>query len=108
MNPEESRELRNWVKLLKDGQNAKKIENFTITLNNLQHAFSGLNYEMKEFNKNSKKSNKFLSKIAILQESIEKQTKTANRFTWVVVVLMALQVAIVTFPYVTKYWLHWI
>ena len=104
---EMSRELRNWAKIFQNAQNINRMQDFTVALNNLRQALSGLNPEMKMFNENITKSNEFLGRIAKLQESMEEQTKSANRFTWVVVGLGVLQVAIAAFPYVAKYWLHW-
>jgi len=104
---ETSREIRGWVKMFQNAQDVKKMQDFTIALNNLHQAFSGLNPEMKMFNENITKSNEFLCRIAKLQESMEEQTRAANRFTWVVVGLGVLQVAIAVFPYAAKYWIHW-
>jgi len=63
--------------------------------------------EMKMFNENIMKSNELLDRIAKLQENMEEQTRSANRFTWVVVGLGVLQVVIAVFPYVARNWLHW-
>ncbi|MGB8217321.1 MAG: hypothetical protein WCE94_08470 [Candidatus Methanoperedens sp.] len=100
-------DLLDVVDIIQNAQNIKNIQELTATLNNLRQALSGLNPEMKMFNENITKSNEFLGRIAKLQESMEEQTRSANRFTWVVVGLGALQVAIAAFPYVAKYWLHW-
>ncbi len=94
-----SRETRGWIKIFQNAQSKKKLDDFKVTLNNLQGAFSGLNSEMKMFNDNITKSNEFLSQIANLQKSMEKQTKSANRFTWVVVGLAVLQVIIAIVAY---------
>lgn len=93
------------VEILQNAQSIKNLQELTSTLNNLHQAFSGLNPEMKMFNENITKSNEFLGRIAKLQESMEEQTRSANRFTWVVVGLGVLQVAIAALPYVAN-WLH--
>lgn len=96
------RELRLWGKMFQNAQDVKKMQEFTAALYNLRQAFSALNPEMKMFNENITKSNEFLGKIAELQESMEKQTRSANRFTWVVIGLAVLQVIIAILPYVVK------
>ncbi len=96
------RELRLWAKMFKDVEDVKKMQEFTAALYNLRQAFSALNPEMKMFNENITKSNEFLGRIAKLQESMEAQTRSANRFTLVVVALAVLQVVIAILPYVTK------
>lgn len=100
---EMSRELRGWAKIFQNAQDVKKMQDFTAALYNLRQAFSALNPEMKMFNENITKSNEFLGRIAKLQESMEGQTRSANRFTWVVVGLGVLQVAIAILPYVIKH-----
>jgi len=89
-----SRELRGWLKLIQNAEGAKKVEAFTSTLSGLTSALSSVNREMKEFNQNTSKSNKFLGKIARLQESMESQTRAANRVAWLVVGLAVLQVVL--------------
>ncbi len=96
------RELRLWAKVFQNAQDVKKMQDFTAGLYNLRQAFSALNPEMKMFNENITKSNEFLGRIAKLQESMEAQTRSANRFTWVVVGLAALQVIMAILDYVKK------
>ncbi len=98
-------QIMDLVEILQNAQSIKNLQELTSTLNNLHQAFSGLNPEMKMFNENITKSNEFLGRIAKLQESMEEQTRSANRFTWVVVGLGVLQVAIAALPYVAN-WLH--
>ena len=95
-------EVMDLVEILQNAQSIKNLQELTSTLNNLHQALSGLNPEMKMFNENITKSNEFLGRIAKLQESMEEQTRSSNRFTWVVVGLGVLQVAIAAFPYVVK------
>lgn len=95
-----SRELRGWIKLSQNSENVKKIEAFTSSLDHLSVSFSKLNAEMQAFNENATKSNKFLAKIARLQESMEAQTRAANRVTLLVIGLAILQVVIAAFQYV--------
>lgn len=96
------REFRLWAKMLKNKEDIKKMEEFTGTLYNLRQAFSALNPEMKMFNENINKSNEFLGRIAKIQESMEAQTRSANRFTVVVVALAVIQVILAALPYVIK------
>ncbi len=49
---ETSREIRNWIKIFQNAQNVNKMQDFTVALNNLRQALSGLNPEMKMFNEN--------------------------------------------------------
>jgi FtsH-binding integral membrane protein len=94
-----SSEVRSWKKLQLRAEDIKKAENYTLTLNRMHQALASLNSEMREFNQNITQSNTFLRQIADLQKSMEKQTKTAKLFTWVVVALAALQVIIAVIPY---------
>ncbi len=96
------REVRLWAKMFKSAQDIQKMQEFTAALYNLRQAFSALNPEMKLFNENITKSNEFLGRIAKLQESMEAQTRSANRFTVVVVGLGVLQVVIAILQYVAK------
>lgn len=89
---EELRELRKLGELVLNGYKIKTIQDSTIALGNLKVAFSGLNSEMKAFNENVTKSNKFLSQIAKLQKSMDAQAKAATIFTWAVIGLAILQV----------------
>ena len=89
-----SRELRGWAKLLKNAENVKKIESLTVALNGLKTSFSEVNGEMKMFNTNAKESNEFLGRIARLQESMDAQTKAANKLSWLVLFLAIIQVVI--------------
>lgn len=89
--------LRDFVEIIQNAQSINRMQEFTITLDNLRQTLSGLNPEMKMFNENITKSNVFLSKIAELQESMERQTRSANRFSLVVVGLAVLQVIIAIF-----------
>lgn len=90
-----SREVRGWIKIFQNDENKRKLEMFTITLNGLRQAFSNLNQEMKMFNENATKSNKFLGRIAHLQESMEAQAKATTWLNWTVVGFAALQVILV-------------
>ncbi len=95
-------EFRRWIKMFKNAQDIQKMQDFTVALYNLRQAFAALNPEMKMFNENIMKSNEFLGRIAKLQESIEAQTRSANRFTWVVVGLGVLQVVVAILQYMAK------
>ncbi|VVB74625.1 Uncharacterised protein [uncultured archaeon] len=94
-----SKEARNWQKLQLKKEDIRKVENYTQTISGLNQTFVSLNSEMRGFNENISQSNSFLKQIADLQQSMEKQTKTANTFTWVVVALAILQVIIACIPY---------
>ena len=87
-----SREVRGWAKFFQNGENTKKLDAFSTSLNNL-------NREMKDFNENASKSNKFLGKIAKLQESLEAQTRSANKVTIAVILLAIIQVIIAALQY---------
>ena len=94
-----SKEGRGWAKILQKGNQIKTVQDTTDNLNKFKIAFSELNSEVKDFNGNLKKSNNFLSQIANLQRSMDRQAKAANKFTWVVVILAIIQVAIAIIAY---------
>lgn len=97
-----SREIRGWLKLFQKGDNLKKLETLTLTLNGLRAGFSGVNGEMQAFNQNIAKSNEFLGKITKLQESMEAQTKAANLLAWAVFGLAVLQVLLTVVQILVK------